>query len=148
MSRINHVPFEPGHLLLMDLRDHEKKILGDNPATKVYGLHEGCAATTMLCEGRVVCVLGYLELWPGVWDIWIFPSVYMKDYALPISREIRRIMDNRLQNSQVHRIQSACLADPLHDRWMEFLGFQCEGVLQQYGADKQDFKMWAYINGR
>ncbi len=60
-------------------------------------------------------------------------------------KNIRWFLEQIASIIKVHRVQTTSLADALHDRFMESLGFECEGVLRQFTDLKEDYKAWARL---
>ena len=88
--------------------------------------------------------MGVQDLWPGVCELWVIPSKYLHDYALPFARTIRKAMSSGILNSY-RRVQIQALDDELHNRWLRFLKFEKEGTLRKYDTLGNDMNMWARI---
>jgi len=140
--------FFPHHVDVMDLNTPEvEQLLGlkNLPCALAEIKERSTQSGTMVCDGRVICCTGFVTLWEGVGDCWTIPSIYMAEYAMTYSRIIRRYIDEIIQMCNYHRVQTACLDDEFHRRWMDFLGFQPEGLLRQYSAQRVDYRMFARI---
>lgn len=140
------IPFNGEHLKIMEMREHEKK--------KVYPFAtqawiDFCSASpysaTLMKDGRIVTCLGLVPLWEGVYDIWQIPSVYVEKYPISYVKCLKHLFTSRAEELNAHRFQSACPDDKLHNSWMKFMGFECEGVLRQYNIFKDDYKMWSKL---
>jgi hypothetical protein len=138
------VPFKIEHLDLMELRDEEARLVALDPS-KYAALAELGWGGTMMFDGRILGALGYFEMWPGVFEVWVIPTVYVPQYARVFLRTVRGYLDRMEETHPVHRFQSPALADPMHDHWMKHCGFVEEGVMPKYSAFKQDFKMWGRV---
>lgn len=147
MSNANIIPFKLDHLECMELREYERLQLEFDPsaASKMAALATYGLGGTIIWDGRILGVIGYLEMWPGVYEVWAFPSVWVERYATVYLRTVKQYIKVIEAEHPIHRLQSAAISDELHDKWMSFLGFTEEGVLRQYGYDKKDFKQWARI---
>ena len=147
-SRI--VPFQVEHLEVFNMRESDAKRLAMDPRTadKMIALANMHTGGTLFYDGRIVGIFGYYEMWPGVIELWAFPSVYAKRYAMIYLRSVKRYLNGIVESFKPHRVQTCALADELHDEWMKFLGLECEiDILRQYSADKQDYRMWSKIYG-
>lgn len=140
------IPFQLSHLELMDLRPQEKEELHAdlNLLQKVNVLAELGMGWTLLSEGRIVCAAGWLRIHAGVYEIWAFPSVYVKEpkYGRLYLRQLRKFRTLLEDEFKPHRIQSMSLDDPETDAFMKFCGFTQEGVLPMYSVTKRQYKMW------
>lgn len=140
-------PFQMAHLDLFEMRHSELTRLDADPKSleKMVALANFGVGGTMFHDGRVLAIIGYFELWPGVMEVWAFPSVYVEQYAMIYLRTVKRYVNQILETHSVHRLQTTSLADDVHDRWMMFLGFTCEGTMVKHSVDKRDYRMWARI---
>lgn len=138
------IPFNREHLNLLDARLYEREYvipyLVDAYLTAVERLPHNYS---LIADGRIITCLGCLPLWDGVWQIWQLPSIYVKDYVRDYCRTVSGILETGAKAEKVWRAQTTAPSDELHDRWMEFLGFECEGVMKEYSRIRQDHKMWA-----
>lgn len=138
---IKYVPFKKEHLDLIDLREHES-VLFQNP--HFAECLEGSLAYTACYNGRVMCAYGIIPYVKGIGEIWLLPSVYLGKEAIKLGRRAKLWLEDTRQDLGLHRMETLCLNDELHTRWMEFLGFECEGVKRKYW-DGKDYKMWGRI---
>lgn len=139
------LPFIPEHIPLLEFRDEELEQYELDPAMalKLERLAASGTGGTVVYDGRILGFIGYWEMWPGVIEVWAFPSKYVKQYAKVYLRTVKRYVAEIEKNFSPHRLQSTALADTLHDQWMTFLGFSCDGNLPQYTANKRDHRLWS-----
>lgn len=102
-------------------------------------------AVTVVLDGRILFCAGFCPLWPGVFELWMIPSVYAKTAPVFFARTIRRYIDRIAIDFAAHRLQTTSFDDPFHRRWMTWLGFQPEGVLRQFTQDKRDMVQFGRI---
>ena len=146
-NQIESLPFDPAHALLIDLRAHEKEVLA---LDKIEGLAslDQAAVVTLICDGRILAIAGFAELWEGVIEVLIIPSIYVPRYRKSFFIQIKRYLTRLEEDLPIHRMQTASLADAATDRWMQALGFVNEGTLVRYTRTQQNYRMWArYCNG-
>jgi hypothetical protein len=136
------VPFKAEHVELMDLRDHEKAFITGND--RIAFLAANSIAVTGVVDGVVVLAGGVVPYMNGNADIWLLPSVYLKDHQLTVVRELRKWLFQVREDLQLIRMESTCPDDELHTRWMESLGFECEGVKRKYFMGN-DYRMWGRV---
>ncbi len=142
-SRI--VPFRVQHMDLLDLRPHEQELFDLGAGKNIALLAEYGTGGTIMYEGRVLGVIGFIEIHTGVYEIWLLPSIWLPQYATIVSKLVRKTLQSMEKSHPWHRLQTSAPMDDLHDRWMTFLGFQCEGILRQFTATKVDYKQWSRI---
>jgi hypothetical protein len=147
MKKVRYISFKREHLELMDIREREKLLLfsDDDIESKLVSLEEVGNGFTVICEGRILGILGFIFLNQGVSEIWIVPSIYVSQYYLTFSRFTLEYLNRIIDTFKFHRIQMTTPDDELHSRWAEFLGFKKESVLKQFTAKKQDLNMWTRI---
>lgn len=139
---IKIVPYKKEHVELMNLREHEKELLKDKA---MYEFLEGGIASTATSDGVVVCSYGIMPQIKGVATIWLLPTIYVESKeSLKVARGAKAWIEQMQEDLGLHRMETACVADELHDRWMTFLGFECEGVKRKY-CGGQDYNMWGRI---
>lgn len=142
-------PYEPAHLLALDLRDYEQGFLADVPDLEAYAeiLRHG-AAFTLWAEGPIGC-FGILQIKPKVGEGWLCLST-----ALPIGKPgrtwaeaaglIKRQLDREM--ARFHRVQVALpISFAAGHKLVERLGFKHETVLRKFAADGSDFTSFARI---
>lgn len=147
MSKIELVPFKAEHIDLLHIRAHELSTV-----FKLANSHDGLeileqlhTSWTVLYDGRVLGVIGYFEMWPGVFEAFLIPSKYLGKYSVPFARIAKKHFDTLAEVRKCHRVQAIALNDDLHDRWLTFLGFSSEGILREYNIERKDYKMWARL---
>lgn len=138
------VEFHPKHIECMDVRKDEKETLLANP--KAYDYIEMLAnngkAGTILYDGRILTVIGYVPMFENTYEIWQIPSIYTERYPLVFCKAILYFLKKYMYQFKFDRISTTCPADELHDRWMRFLRFNFEGTAKKY-AYGRDFNVWA-----
>lgn len=146
MINAKTIPFKVEHLEVMDIRDYELQTTFQlqNVQAGLKILEQSKTAGTIFYDGRVIAIMGLQELWPGVCELWVFPSKYLKAYAIPFARTIRKAITSGIL-SGYHRVQIQALDDDLHNRWIKFLGFEKEGTLRRYDKFGNDYNMWSRV---
>ena len=145
------MPFHREHLNLMDAREYERDHLIPNLSGAFFDLAESRPhCYTMIADGRIISCIGAFPLWDGVWECWQIPSIYVHKYTKDYARTLWGIFDKAAERDNFRRLQTSAPNDELHNRWMEFIGFECEGLMKGYSRTGVDYKMWArrYNYGR
>lgn len=145
MMTISVVKFEPEHLVALELREHERNHI-DKADMMVYITSMGAQTVTLLDDhGVVIGITGYWVVWENVLHVYVLPSIHVPKYPISFVRTIKRWLDMLFKGYRPHRMQTWSLDDKQTNKWMEILGFHCEGVLQKFTYDKIDYRMWARI---
>ena len=148
MKKVKFIEFHVKHLEILEMREEEKN--GIFTLNDIYERIERLAensilAFTMIYDGRIITCAGFVELWPGVAEIWQIPSKYVAQNPVLFARDIRRFLEEIINTFKWHRVETKCPVDDLHDRWMKWLGFECEGHLKKFSHDKKDVKQYARL---
>lgn len=144
-TTIKVIPFIIEHLDEMEIRQYEKDHLLSNPEYKmlVQSMAAVSPSVTFILDGRILCSMGFSLIWTGMASGWIIPSVYVSENPLVFGRSVRQYVKQIAATFKLHRIQTNIPDDPLHKRWMAFLGFKYEGTMKMYTFDKQDSCIYA-----
>lgn len=141
------IPAKGDHFDLLELRDHEANSMAADPLSGVAAkqLIENSICSSMLYNGKLLCILGFYQLFPGVLNVWIFPSIHAAQHPTVFLRAARRFTQGIFRDIDCHRVQSLAVDDQLHHDWMTFLGFKEEGLLEQYTSDRINYKQYAIV---
>jgi hypothetical protein len=145
------LPFHREHLKLIEAREYEREKLLPFVGEVFLNAAE-CSpyCFSLVADGRVIACIGCFQLWDGVLEAWQIPSVYVQDYVISYCRVIRGLLNDAANRTGGRRIQTSSPADELHDRWMKFIGFTCEGTMKEYSRFGLDYRLWSrrYPYGR
>lgn len=133
---------KPSDVYEMTIREHDRELLQKGVIAHFITIGE----YETLIDNETDSILGIggaHELWEGVAEVLIVPSDKLCDHGKILCRIAKRRLD--LFQEKYHRLQTSSLADPKTDKWMEHLGFECEGTLKAYSANKDDYRMWARV---
>jgi hypothetical protein len=141
---IKVIPFKAEHVECMDVRDYENKTVCSMPqfSAAVKQWEDSKNAATIINDGRILAVMGFMVLWQGVCEVYILPSKYISKYPHAFARCLKKVLSSGAFNT-FHRIQLRALKDDLHSRFNKFLGFEKEGTFKKYDSEGNDFVMWA-----
>jgi hypothetical protein len=136
---------EVEHFQYLDLRDSEIRSLAADPRSeeKIKALISASTYATLIVEDKIIAIIGYYELWPGVIEVWVFPSIHIPDHAVSYLRCAKRYTKSLWRDLPIHRMQTSAINDELHEKWLTFLGFEKEGIMKSYTADGQDYGLWS-----
>lgn len=151
MTDLKVIPFEPAHVDLMELRGIELGgpfSLGDFRERLACVARDSVQAVTFVYDGRILLCAGFSCMWPGVLVVWMIPTTRIGAIPFRVARCLRRYVDRIAKDFGAHRLQTTTHADPMHARWMRFLGFSQEGIMRKFTHDKKDMLMFSrVING-
>lgn len=137
---MKNVPFQPAHLDLLVLREHEERCVEVRQFLQTITV----GTVTLVDDGRVIAIMGMYLLWTGVLEVFVLPSVYVGLRPVGYCLFVRKILDRLIKaDPTLHRVQTRSLDDEQTNRWMEMLGFTCEGNMEAYTSNKDNYKMWA-----
>lgn len=135
------IPFKKEHLEVMDIRDHEDRLLRDQNTVQCL---EGSIALTAIRDGRVAACYGIAPYLGDLADIWLIPSNGIDEHTVELAKGARRFLEEMREDLGIRRMETLCIDDVFHARWMVFLGFQREGVKEKY-IGETDYSMWGRI---
>lgn len=128
----------------MDVRLREQQTILANP--RVMSMLEHYSgkmdAETLIYDGRIIASMGFIEVVDGVVEVWLIPSIYVKKIPKLFLKTVKSRLEVLAATLGFHRMQTLGLPDEFHEKWMKWLGFECEGCMKNY-HDKKDYLMWA-----
>lgn len=96
-------------------------------------------AATFSYDGRIIAVMGFVVLWKGVIEAWIVPTAHVYTASIAFPKIVKRYIDAIAKSYECRRMQTGSYDDDFHKRWMEFLGFEFEGVKKKFTPDGRDY---------
>ena len=127
----------------INLREQEARSLNRHWLVQMSKLG---GTMTILADGIIIAILGYFEKWPGVIQVYVVPSIYVRQHPKHFLKTVKLYLDRLANDFGYHRMQTESLSDDSTDKWMHILGFTCEGLLSQFSSTKEDYKMWARVS--
>ena len=97
-------------------------------------------------DGKVIGVGGLVEIYPHLAEAWLVLKTD-RDKSLGTTRNILKIWNKiLLDRRNYERIQATVHQDFTDGiRFLDYLGFINEGLMQKFGPDKSNFYRYAYI---
>lgn len=95
-------------------------------------------------SGAIIALAGFDMIRPGVWQDWMCGTDRAWDaYGRQLTRATIKAM-NAMLETEAHRLQCMSLASRIQAHsWYAVLGLAPEGTLKGYGANGEDFIMFA-----
>lgn len=100
-------------------------------------------------NGEIICSAGIFDVWNGVGEAWLLGSHLLNKRGIVLTRTIARRFKIIIKSKKYKRIQSV-----VHNEWdvsqkfVRFLGFKNEGLMEKYGPDGSDYIRYSIIIGK
>lgn len=92
-----------------------------------------------------IAVIGAQPVWPGVWNVFMFATDEFDKIAFPLTKFVRRTIIPSLREAGAHRAECrSAMSHTKAHRWLEALGATREGVMREYGSNKEDFALYVW----
>jgi hypothetical protein len=142
MNKILRVKFEDDHARGIVLRDYESRIFNRDWLINVntYG-----KILTYMWGDDILAIGGFFEKWKGVARVFVVPSIHTSKCPKSFVQTAREAIDTLYNDLSYHRLETESKADEQTDKWMKFLGFECEGTLRKWSAIKDDWRLWSRV---
>lgn len=143
------VPFHPALLQMMDLREPDRVFFDHIPQfDKVIEAYDTMGHAIVGCHrGKPIIIVGCIKLWNGVGELWMLTDAAITSVVRPFWTATTRLLDIFTAEMQIVRMQCAvCSHNAPAIRFIEYLKFEREGLLQSYGPDRSDYFMYAKVD--
>jgi hypothetical protein len=140
-------PFEPAHFEGLEIKSvfHKKEDIRPRLAAVLH--RPDSYLKTAIIADKPVAILGLIQTWPGVAEVWSVASEDVRQAPISYTRQVKRLMEEFAGNLKIHRLQMTVRRDYREgSHWAAVLGFRNEGILRQYGPDKSDYLMFARVS--
>lgn len=142
---IEMIKAEPWHLhsLSVTVQDPNNQIMKIENFLQVCTLGD---SVTLMENGLPIGASGVVPVWPGVGELWALFSLSLRERPLLLYKQTLKALNQFQAGGNYHRLQAIVLKDfEASKRWLIHLQFQCEGLLREYGEDRQDYYRFARI---
>ena len=142
MMEVITKPFRPGHADIFECApDDLEQFRAMLPVMCRLGAVDQCGSH--IVEGRILYVGGWYDVAPGVAEMFMFPSIYTKQYIREYITEGKWWVQHL--KSRYRRVQCFGEDTDVSKRWLKKLGFVHEGTFQQYTMDGRSMLMWGLV---
>ena len=127
---IKSVPFSLGHLDIF-----EPGGTGEYSEEGVIDFYKNprYEMVSMICDSKVISILGILPLRIGTAEVWLLPSVHVSKYKLGFFREVGKLIESFTEKLDLKRVQATVREDfTVGIKFLTKLGFMFEGRLNKY----------------
>lgn len=136
------IPFEPQHLLDITPQKSQSSLeRTPERANQLAGYH----SFTGVIDDRVVAIGGLVELNPIRAYLYLIVAEDIPHQWTQLYRAARRLIAAGLDDYIRLETMSSF---PEAERWLELIGFECEGTMRRAGPDGEDAKMYSIVRDR
>ena len=116
-------------------------------SSKAAMMKETClSAYTALLESKVFMIGGVYGLWQNVGEAWFMMSSHAYKMPFAAAKYSSLLLDHVQEDNKLQRIQASVHADDSQAiRYVEWLGFENEGLMKRYGPDGSDYYRFARV---
>lgn len=108
--------------------------------------HQDIVGFTLLEGEEVLAVGGVHVLWFGVGEGWVLVSPRCFELPAAFARYTKRAFNSILQDTNLRRIQASVHTDDKKAiRFANWLMFEDEGIMRNYGVDGSDYLRMARV---
>ena len=146
INGLDVVTFHPSHIEVAYLTEHEETNFERIPDAykKVSDLaSRSMQAVTILENGKILMMCGFVMLWKGVAEMWLLPSMYLVNAPISSAKTIKQFINSVFETMELHRMQAQVIDEEVHSRFMDFLGFTQDGIMPRYSDIKENYIMWS-----
>jgi hypothetical protein len=141
-----YLPFVPEHFDHLDFDHKEISVLSHvyDIKSMVSQQAQMGVAFTAFRHNRPIAILGVVNIWPGVGEMWSIFDNQAREIPATALRTGRSFGDIAIRYLQLHRLQITVRTDDNRAfRYAEAIGFKTESVMQKYGPDQIDYLLMA-----
>lgn len=114
--------------------------------THIHNLTRENHAVSVVNNGHLLGSGGVYPVWPNLGEAWVIPSNLIHQHKRIFIQIVRKHLEDMTDKFAFTRVQATAKADfPKAQRFLEFLGFEREGLLRKYGVDGSDHILYAKI---
>ena len=97
-------------------------------------------------NGHLGMLFGYVMQHAGVAHVWAITTPNLDIHPIAYTRVVRRALDNGMKVAGIHRVEiNVRNSFEAGHRWAKALGFAFEGIMKQYGSDKDDYALYGRV---
>ncbi len=142
------VPFTADHAEDLQARNTSGATIGLNHIVKEYldAMALPGHGFSLVNNGHLIFSAGVYPVWKGLGEAWVIPSDLIKPHRRQLVTYVREYLDRLVEENEYRRVQATVRADfDAGHRFIEFLGFQREAMLEAYGPDGADHVQYARL---
>ena len=136
------VPLQFNHLLSLELGPHEQEYARHIPGylDYVFENSEQGWSWAAIGRGKVICVFGVRDWWPGVVEAWFLPGKGLENHARSTLVGARALLGEIIGQSGVRRMQIFVKCDHMVAlKFAKALYFEVESTHRKFGPEGADY---------
>ena len=150
MKMVDLIPFEPEHILRVNLRGDEATSAQYKDSMYEWAkvCHANGPSFTAVEGDKILCCAGLKVVKEGVGEGWMVLAEEGTDkkYAKNVYVQTLLHLGEMIKDLNLHRIQAWVRCDfPLGVKFLEGMGFEREGIMRKYDVDKMDCYLYSLI---
>jgi hypothetical protein len=141
-----YLPFVPEHYDHLDFDHKEISVLSSvyDIKSMVSQQAQMGVAFTAFRHNRPIAVLGVVNIWPGVGEMWSLFDNQAREIPATALRTGKSFGDIAIRYLNLHRLQITVRTDDNRAfRYAQAIGFETESVMRKYGPDQVDYLLMA-----
>jgi len=146
---INVVDYELDHLFDISIDFDKYPICTNNIDILAQIFKNGISKTILDDEKNPIAIISVMIIHKGVACVHIVPSVEAhkskKKSFISAVMALRSEFENIAREYELRRVETLTIDDEKHNRWMQYMGFICDGTKRMYGINGEDFNMWSRL---
>tara|TARA_R100000781_G_C3990591_1_gene96779 strand:+ start:94 stop:519 length:426 start_codon:yes stop_codon:yes gene_type:complete len=133
--------FEKEHLDMIETQFHFPE------SSKLAMVKESClSAYTALLESKVLMIGGVYGLWQNVGEAWFLMSSMAYNKPFAVAKYSSQLLQHVIEENKLTRVQASVHVDDKQAvRYVEWLGFENEGLMKKFGPDGSDYFRFARV---
>ena len=136
---LNIVPFKKEHI-----EEIETKYHFPDSSKMAFTSETAMVAYTGLMNNGIFAIGGVYQLWQGVAEAFFIMSAKAYDKPFTAAKYSRAMLDHIQEENQFNRLQASVNCnDEEAVRFINWLGFENEGIMKKYGLDGSDYYRYA-----
>lgn len=139
------VPFEQKHFDEINLRQSDFANFDKDKIKEIVKELSQDNAFTLLIKDRVILFGGIYSLHKKAGEAWLVCAEEIKYYPRTSARTVKRHILNMMETLDLSRLQTKNNVNELHNRWVEWVGFQKEGILRKFDELGNDIIMYSIV---
>ena len=139
-------PYEEGDIDKIIPRDMDLRLAGPDYKEKIRKNVEKGETITAQKDGEILAITGLVMICPGMAEIWSFTGKAIDRYKILFAQASILVVDFWIRKYKLHRLQANTHIEHVTSiKWLEWLGFEREELMRNFGVSAEDFYLYARI---
>jgi hypothetical protein len=137
-------PYAEGDLDMIDLRDIDRKVAGDDYRESLKKNIRMSETITVEKDGEILAITGLVLICPGMAEIWSITSKAVDRMKVMFAKASIVVVGFWMEKYKLRRLQANVYHEHKQSiKWLEWLGFKYEGTMGNFGQLCEDFYLYA-----